>query len=120
MKRLAVLVTPLAIMAAAPAAHAVTVSWADLTTQTTNQVTGTIAVGAVSVGVTYEGPYGFAQTSSGTNYWTENNPAPYTSGSVDNAPPTTDIIALSAGGLKTITFSQAVTDQKSTSMNSRH
>src|SRR3546814_17527729 len=51
-----------------------------------------------------------AQTSSGTNYWIENNPAPYTSGSVDNAPPTTDIIALSAGGLKTITFSQAVTD----------
>src|SRR3546814_13375152 len=37
-----------------------------------------------------------AQTSSGTNYWIENNPAPYTSGSVDNAPPTTDIIALSA------------------------
>src|SRR3546814_5773478 len=56
------------------------------------------------------GPYGFAQTSSGTNYWIENNPAPYASGSVDNAPPTTDIIALGAGGLKTITFSQAVTD----------
>jgi len=52
----------------------------------------------------------FVQLSSGTNYWTEGTPAPYTGGSVSNAPPSPDIISLNAGGTKTITFSQTVTN----------
>ena len=63
-------------------------NWADLTAQTTNQVTGTIAVGSDNIGVTYSGAYFFAQTGGGgTNYWTEGTPAPYTGGILDNAPP---------------------------------
>lgn len=99
---------------AAPSAHAILVNWADLTGTSNNEtiVTGTITVGGTNVGVTYSGATGFVQTNGGTNYWTEPEPAfrPYTGGIVDNAPPTPDIIALNAGGLKTITFSQAVTD----------
>lgn len=104
------LISLLALTATATTAQAVTVNWADLTGQSTNQVNGTITVGPDSIGVTFDGAYSFAQTAGGTNYWTQGTPAPYTGGSVDNAPPASDIIALSQGGLKTITFSQAVTD----------
>lgn len=111
-------------MASAGSASATIVNWADLTTQasvsnpltglTDWTVTGTIAVGMESVGVTFRGSgLAFAQTSGGgTNYWTEPNPArrPYTGGDVENAPPTTDIIALNRGGLKSITFDRAVSD----------
>lgn len=98
-----------AAVAAAPA-HAATVNWADLTSATTTQVVGSIATSSGDVGVTFNGPVYFAQTNGGTNYWTEYNPAPYTGGSVDNAPGTPDIIALSTGGLKTITFDRTVSD----------
>lgn len=98
------------LLAAATPAQAVPISWTDWTGQSTaaSQVFGTLAVGASTVDVTYTGAYTFAQTSGGTNYW---NPAtPYLSTTVDNAPPASDIIALNAGGSKTITFSQAVVD----------
>ena len=97
---------------AATQVQAQNVNWADLTTAGTDQVTGNIQVGATSVGVIFVGPYSFANTNGGTFYWTEPVPSqrPYTGGSVTNAPPTSDIIALDQGGLKTITFSQAVTD----------
>lgn len=75
------------------------------------QVTGNIQVGATTVGVTYTGDLAFAQTSGGTDYWTQPNPAslPFTSATVDNAPGTSDIVAISASGiLNTITFSQAI------------
>ena len=58
--------------------------------------------------MTYTGNYDFAQTAGGTNYW--NPGAPYLSGTVSNAPPASDIIALARGGTNTITFSQAVLD----------
>lgn len=93
--------------------HAVPVSWTDWTSETASAsgVVGSLSVGATSVDVTFSGPYQFAQTSSGGDYWTEGSPAPYTgSALVDNAPPAPDIIALNAGGTKTITFSQAVQD----------
>ena len=61
-----------------------------------------------SSNVAYAGAYSFAQTSGGINYW--NPSGPYVGAAVDNAPPTSDIIALNAGGQKTITFSQAVVD----------
>jgi hypothetical protein len=111
MKRLALFVA--AATFASSAVQAIPVHWADLTGATTNQVTGTITAGSDVVGVTFSGSYGFAQTSgAGINYWIEPNPAlrPYTGGIVDNAPPDTDIIALSEGGPKTITFSEPVTD----------
>lgn len=100
-------------LALAPAAGAATISWTDWTgtSQVTSAVFGDLTVGATTVNVTYSGPYSFAQISSGTNYWTEGSPAPYTgSALVDNAPPPPDIIALAQGGLKTITFSQPVQD----------
>ena len=93
---------------AAPAAFAAPAYWTDWTSALTaaSGVTGSIATGPGSVGVTFTGAYAFAQTSGGTFYWT--NPATYTSATVDNAPATTDLIGLSTGGTKTITFSQSV------------
>lgn len=89
-------------------AIAAPVSWTDWTATTVAApgVLGTLDVGGTSVGVTFTGPYSFAQTSGGTNYWASGNP--YTSAQVDNAPPASDIIALYDGGAKTINFSQAV------------
>jgi hypothetical protein len=49
-----------------------------------------------------------SQTNGGTNYWTP--PATFTSSSVDNAPPDSDIIKLRSGGAVTITFSEPVKD----------
>lgn len=95
-----------------PSASAqVVVNWADWTGTTPGQVNGGIIVGADNIDVTFSGDYYFTQTDgTGTYYWTEGTPAPYTGGVVDNAPGTTDIIGLGNGGLKTITFSQTVSD----------
>lgn len=94
--------------AAVPGAQASTISWTDWTgvASTTSQVQGALNVGATVVGVTYSGPYLFAQTAGGTNFWSP--AAPYLSTTVDNAPPAADIIGLSQGGAKTITFSESV------------
>lgn len=87
------------------------VMWTDWQSTGSQTVTGTLSAGGTLVGVTYEGDYSFAQTSGGTNYWTEGTPAPYTgSPLIDNAPPDSDIIALSKGGQKTVRFSHAVKD----------
>jgi hypothetical protein len=59
-----------------------------------------------TIDVMFSGSYGFAQTDGGTNYWSPS--APYISTEVENAPPASDIIALSTGGDATITFSQTV------------
>ena len=93
-------------------AHAVFVNWTDWTASSTNHVDGTVTVDSVGVDVDYDGPTFFVQTSTGSNWWTQPDPAalPYTGGDVENAPSPPDIIALGAGGTKTITFSQAVTD----------
>jgi hypothetical protein len=79
---------------------------ADWTSAAGSTVNGAIG----SVNVTYSGVVpGFTQlNNTGTFYWTQGTPAPYTSGSVSNAPATTDIIGLSAAGTSTITFSQPV------------
>jgi len=102
-----------ALLLSSSLAIAAPISWTDWTTATPTapSVIGSLAVGATTVGVTYSGPYSFAQTSGGTSYWGEGSPAPYTgSALVDNAPPGSDIIALNTGGSKTISFSQAVLD----------
>jgi hypothetical protein len=92
---------------ASSAVLAVPVAWTDWE-EAGASVSGSLAVGASTVTVTYSGPYLFAQTAGGTNYW--NPSSPYLSPLVDNAPPASDIIALNEGGRKTITFSQAVQD----------
>ena len=92
----------------AQGALAAPVAWTDWTSTTSNTVAGSLLVGSTSVGVTYSGAqYSFAQVSgSGTDYWL---PAvPYVSPTVSNAPIGTDIVALSAAGTSTITFSAPV------------
>ena len=83
--------------------------WTDWTSTSnlTSAVIGDLTVGSTTVGVTFSGAYAFAQTAGGTNYWAT-NPSIYTSTTVDNGPTTADIVALNAGGTKTITFSQSV------------
>lgn len=108
------LATSLLAAAATPAA-AVVVNWADLTSATTTSVAGTISTGGGSVGVTVSTsgePIFFTLLGNPgeTNYWTQFAPAPYTSGIVENAPPTTDLIAFGTGGTKTITFDRPITD----------
>lgn len=74
---------------------------------------------ASTVGVTFSvtqasgapGSYLFAQTAGGINYWAPS--APYISAQVDNAPGTTDIIALTGGvgtTTYTVTLSEAIKD----------
>jgi hypothetical protein len=92
-----------------PAGAATTITWANLTSYDgTSTVQGTIPVGS-GVGVTYTGSgNGFVQTNgTGTDYWT--GPA-FTFDGVNHAPTTNDIIALSQGGTKTITFSKPVSN----------
>ncbi len=91
-------------------ASAIVVSWADWTGTTASGANGQITTADGTVGVTYSGAYSFVQTGSGTNYWTEGTPAPYTSGVVENAPPAAELVALNVGGSKTITFSETVLD----------
>ena len=93
----------------ASSASAATISWADWTNASAGIVGGSLSVGMTSVGVTYTGPYAFAQTSGGTNYWQPN--APYLSSTVSNGPGdsgNSDIIALTAAGTHTISFSSTV------------
>jgi|SRR3972149_5640229 len=90
---------------------AVPVNWTDWTSATTGapgSATGTI--GAITVN--YTGDVTFAQTGSGTNYWTEYSPEPYTgNATVDNAPTAAEMVALSLSGItNTLTFSQQVTN----------
>lgn len=56
------------------------------------------------------GNFAFAQVNGGTNYW--NPSTPFISSQVDNAPPGTDIIALSGGQnqIYRVTLSEAIKD----------
>lgn len=94
---------------AASSASALPVFWTDWTAGTagTNgSATGVINTGTELIDVTYSGEIAFLQTNGGTNYFVPSSP--YTSGAVDNAPASSDIIALSGTSLKTLTFSKAV------------
>jgi hypothetical protein len=93
------------------AATAGIIQWTDWTGYTTGSAAS--AEGSIgSIDVSYTGEINFAQTGTGTNYWTEGSPAPYTGNSiVDNAPTPAEMIATSGSGItNTITFSEAVTD----------
>ncbi len=93
--------------------------WTDATTGLAGSADGSIATGSETIGISYTGEVNFAQTNSGTNYWTGlknggSTPATtYTAaGLVDNGPVSSDIISLKGGNqiVNTITFSQAVVD----------
>lgn len=100
------LVSALSALALSASPALAQVAWTNWGSPGVNTIAGTITSGAQTVGVTYTGPFAFAQNSCGTNYW--NPSAPYISPSVPNAPTNCQIVALATGGLKTITFSQAV------------
>ena len=92
-------------------ALAATVNWVDWTSGTAgadSSASGALVIGDTTIDVSYSGEIGFIQTSGGTNYW--NASSPYISTLVDNAPGTTDIIALSRATAKTLTFSLPVQD----------
>jgi hypothetical protein len=93
-----------AMMAATAHGIQAQVNWTDWTGATSGVVTGSIA-GLGGLGVTYTGPYAFAQVNNiGINYW---NWPVY---DVPNRPGTTDIIALNVAGSHSIVFSAPVTD----------
>jgi len=93
---------------AVAAAQAATVNWTDWTSKTSNTVSGSVIADSTSIGVTYGGvQYSFAQINGvGTDFWSPTTP--YLSPTVSNSPTPVDIVALSAAGTSTITFSQAV------------
>jgi hypothetical protein len=99
------LVGALTITLVAAGAAQAQVSWTDWTAAGAGTVTGTLMFNATPIGVTYTGPYSFAQLGCGINYYVPNV---YTGVGVPNAPTNCEIIGLSQGGAKTITFSQAV------------
>lgn len=99
-----------AIWVAMPS-HAVQVTWADWQSATSTTVTGSLATSTpISIDFSSPSSFGFVQTGSGGNFWTEPNPAsrPYTGGTVENAPPAAELIALNTAGQKTITFGQPI------------
>ena len=93
-----------ALVAASPAAA---ITWADLTASSTVGAVTTVTGTAGGVGVTFTGSnIAFAQTSGGIDYW--NSSFASTWDSTVAPPPSSDIIALSGAGTKTITFSAPV------------
>lgn len=107
-KILRCLVVSIGLLVSPSLAAADVVSWTDWTNATTERVNGSLVTESTTVDITFIGPYGFAQTTTGTNYW--NPSVPYVSSVVDNAPPAPDIIALIPAGVATVTFSQSVHD----------
>lgn len=109
LKKSIVCVFGLLIGVFAGSAQAAVVNWTDWMEQDgVSRVIGTLDLAGTSVDVTFSGSYLFAQTSGGTNYWDPSTS--YISAEVENAPPDTDIIAFDYGGVKTITFSQPVSN----------
>ncbi len=85
------LTIPFVMLAAlsASATQAVTVAWTDWQSSTTTTATGQIVSGPATIGITFSTSgeaLNFVQTGTGTNYWTESSPAPYTGDIVTNAP----------------------------------
>lgn len=89
----------------ATSALAQTVYWTDWTSAGGGTAQGTIAAPGGSIGVGHSGGFGFVQTGCGTAYW-----VPGTYNGPVNKPFDCDIVALNAGGPKTITFDTAVAD----------
>lgn len=89
------------------ATFAAPISWTDWTSADGTSATGTLNVDGTAVSVDYSGLLAFSQLGTGTNYWTEGTPAPYTGNTVvDNAPTASEMLALNYGATNTITFSE--------------
>ena len=106
------LVVATVAMTLALPSYATSVIWADWQSSTGTTVTGSLATStAISIDFSSPSGFGFVQTNGiGQTYWTEPNPAsrPYTGGSVENAPPAAELIALNYAGQKTVTFGQPI------------
>ncbi|OJW17846.1 MAG: hypothetical protein BGO49_30610 [Planctomycetales bacterium 71-10] len=101
------------MLAATTGVHAAPVLWVDWTGGTpgaNGSAQGVLTVDGETVDVTYTGQIQFLQTGAPgeTNYFIPS--APYVSATVDDAPGTSDIIALSTATSHTLTFSKAVKD----------
>jgi hypothetical protein len=91
-------------------AFAAQVNWVDWTSSPNQfSASGNLHVGSTLVNVDYSGTgaHSFVQTGSGTNYWTG---SAYTNGTIVNAPPASELVALNQGGTVTIHFSEPVLD----------
>lgn len=102
------LVAALATTTDVQAAPVLWVDWTGGTAGTNGSAQGVLTVDGETVDVTYTGQIAFLQTGTPgqTNYFLPS--APYVSATVDNAPGTSDIIALSTATTHTLTFSKAV------------
>ena len=100
MKKFAAILAGASALAAFAAPASAAITWTDWTLATPSGATGT--AGAVTVN--YSGALTFANTTPSTDYYTGTSfPAAF-------KPSNTDLIGLDAGGTKTITFSQPVTN----------
>ena len=102
--------TALALSAALPS-HAATVNWADWETASVaaqGNATGSFSTLGGLVGIQFAGQLAFAQLGTGTNFFSQGSPAPYTSALVDNAPTPAEMLALSQAGTRTLSFSAPV------------
>lgn len=95
----------LAALLASSAASSAVITWTDWTAATQGAAVGTINAPSGTVNVSYAGSYSFVQTGCGTAYW-----SPGTYNGAFNKPFDCDIVALNAGGTKTIAFDTAVTN----------
>ena len=91
------------------------VKWADwINVSSDNKtVTGVLPTTTpISITYTNTAVFSFVQTGTGTNYWVEGTPAPYTGGSASyapsNAPTPSEMVALDLPGTNTITFGEAI------------
>jgi hypothetical protein len=121
-KQIATTLSAITLAIASQTAFAAPTFWTDWQTNSGSAGftgTGTITTGSATVNVTYSNPQGIAFYQTGasgeTDYWRNsgsparnNASSPFTSGTVDNIPTGTDIIALQFAGAQTLHFSQAV------------
>lgn len=114
---IATLFATLSLGLASSCANAALIYWTDWTGGDMDpgvgfQGQGTITTNTSTVTVTYTNPQGIAfyQSSPSTYYYTggDSSTSPYTSAAVDNAPDTSDIIALTYVGMQTLHFSQTI------------
>lgn len=102
-----ILATAIMLMGFSSQADAVTIAWTDWLVEGPDYMTGSIAAPGGNVSVTYSGPYAPvpSQTSCGVTWW-----ASGTYNGAFNKPFECDMVSLSVGGTKTITFDKAVKD----------
>ncbi|MCY7380137.1 MAG: PEP-CTERM sorting domain-containing protein [Gemmatimonadaceae bacterium] len=101
-----------ALLPATAQAQLTWVDWqAPVAGQAPNTLFGTMNIGGTMVGVTYTGPAAFFQTGGEFNYWRQGGTSagiPWEAYDAVDAPVASDMIALSAPGLHTLTFSQSL------------